>query len=68
MFFSEPNYLWTASTAALDERPHGFDNWNKTVQVVMDAREQDVMSDNVDEGVWEVFETMAFVLMSKINP
>ena len=56
------------STAALDEGPHVFDNWNKTVQAVMDAREQDVMSDNVDEGVWEVFETMAFVLMSKINP
>jgi hypothetical protein len=52
----------------LDEKPYGFENWEEAIDAVMEARERDVMPDQLNEGVWEVFETMAFVLMPKINP
>ena len=52
---------------AVDEKPNGFNNWHDAIEAVVDARAANLRPDQLDEYVWGVFETMAFVFMLKIS-
>lgn len=52
---------------AVDEKPNGFNNWHDAIEAVVDARAANLRPDQLDEYVWEAFETMAFVFMPKIS-
>ena len=52
---------------AVDEKPNGLNNWHDAIEAVVDARAANLRPDQLDEYVWEAFETMAFVFMPKIS-
>lgn len=51
----------------LHEKPNGYPSWKAAIKAVMEARARNVRPEDVQERVWKTFETMAFVLMPKIN-
>jgi hypothetical protein len=56
-----------ASVVVMDEKPKGFANWHDAIEAVVDAKAANLGPDELDEFVWEAFETMAFVFMPKIS-
>lgn len=47
--------------------PCKFNTWGDAVQAVVSARTDGLTPDQVDEDTWKIFETMAFLLIPKVN-
>jgi hypothetical protein len=49
------------------ELPPQFKTWGDAVEAVVSARNDGLEPDEVDAHTWKIFETMAFLLIPKVN-
>ena len=49
------------------ELPPQSSTWGDAMQAVMSAQKDDLEPDEVDAHTWKIFETMAFLLIPKVN-
>jgi hypothetical protein len=49
------------------ELPPQFKTWGEAMKAMVDARIEGLSPDEVHEDVWKVFETVAFLLIPKVN-
>lgn len=49
------------------ELPSTFENWGDAIDAVVTARVDGVEPKDVSADIWKIFETMAFVIVPKIN-
>ena len=47
--------------------PPKFDTWGDAMQAVASSRNDGLKPDEVDAHTWKIFETMAFLLIPKVN-
>ena len=49
------------------ELPVQFQTWGEAIQAMVSARNDGLQPDEVPEHIWNVFETVAFLLIPKVN-
>lgn len=49
------------------ELPSNFKTWGEAIQEVVSARNEGVVPDQVAPATWKIFETIAFLLIPKVN-